>query len=110
MGPPDVNSKTEKDPYAFWRDPGTGMRLNMTQITKGKEVGDFAVGLGAQVFESGQHEFDFSITRHGDGYVYVGVARPDIETDKTWCRKSAIDKVRGTIAPCLSTGHQKTRG
>jgi hypothetical protein len=44
--------------------------------------------------QSGQHEFDFSVTRHGDGNVYVGVASPDIETDKTWCRKTANNKVR----------------
>ena len=79
---------------AWWRDPGASALIARgASISKKTDAPEYSVGLGAQVFSSGQHEIDFAISRHSDGVVYVGVAVPDIAVDKTWCRRDAADQV-----------------
>ena len=64
---------------AWWRDPGASALIARgASISKKTDAPEYSVGLGAQVFSSGQHEIDFAISRHSDGVVYVGVAVPDI--------------------------------
>jgi hypothetical protein len=43
-------------------------------------------------YSAGKHEIDFNVTRSGKGYCYVGFAVPEIELDKTWCRRDAKDQ------------------
>ena len=88
----------EKDAPAantlWWGEPlSTGVKVNGAQIAKTRDSHDFVVGLGTREFTTGQHEFDFSVSRHGEGYVYVGVAVPYLEANKTFCRRDAADQV-----------------
>jgi len=46
---------------------------------------DFGVAISAAVYESGQHQVDFSVTRHGDACCYVGFAVPSIDLDRSKC-------------------------
>jgi hypothetical protein len=38
---------------------------------------------------SGVHEFEFTIDKNRDSYMYIGVASPDIPLDQTFCRHGA---------------------
>jgi hypothetical protein len=90
---PDV--QREKDSgFIWWRKVGTGMKIQNSIAAKTRESPDFGVGIGASVYAcgSGKHEIDFNVTRHVDAYCYVGFAVPDIDLDKTWCRRDARDK------------------
>jgi hypothetical protein len=79
---------------SWWRETGASALIAKgASISKKTDGPEYSVGLGAQVFSSGQHEFDFVISRHSDGVVYVGVAVPDIAVDKTWCRRDAANQV-----------------
>ena len=79
---------------SWWRETGaSALTAKGASISKKTDGPEYSVGLGAQVFSSGQHEFDFAISRHSDGVVYVGVAVPDIAVDKTWCRRDAANQV-----------------
>lgn len=46
---------------------------------------DFGVAISAAVYESGQHQVEFSVTRHGDACCYVGFAVPTIDLDRSKC-------------------------
>ena len=69
------------------------MRITGSTVTKCKDTTEFGVALGAKKFVSGQHEFDFSVCRVTDGYMYMGVAVPSLALDQTFCRRDAIDQV-----------------
>jgi hypothetical protein len=62
-------------------------------VTKIKDTTEFAVALGAKQFSSGQHEFEFSVGRVTDGYIYIGVAVPSLALDQTFCRRDATNQV-----------------
>ena len=49
---------------AWWRDPGASALIARgASISKKTDAPEYSVGLGAQVFSSGQHEIDFAISR-----------------------------------------------
>lgn len=77
----------------WWRSAGTGMKLDRATVTKSRDNPEFSVALGAMEFREGHHEFEFFITRNSEGYIYVGVALPDVPTDKTFCRRDARNQV-----------------
>ncbi|KAJ1484439.1 hypothetical protein T484DRAFT_2509380 [Baffinella frigidus] len=86
----------EKEPTSalWWSEPlANGVKVNGAQIGKTRDSHDFVVGLGSKEFTTGQHEFDFSVSRTGEGYIHVGVAVPHLETNKTFCRRDASDQV-----------------
>jgi hypothetical protein len=89
---PDVLRERDAG-FTWWRPAGTGIKIDRSTITKTRDSPEFAVGLGAMEFRNGLHEFEFFVTRNSEGYVYVGVAHPDIPTDKTFCRRDAKDQV-----------------
>jgi hypothetical protein len=54
-------------------------------VSKMRDNPDFGVAISAAVYESGQHQVDFSVTRHGDACCYVGFAVPSIDLDRSKC-------------------------
>ena len=88
---PDV--QREKDAaFVWWRKVGAGMKIQNSVAGKARENPDFGVALGAVRYATGKHEVDFNVTRNADAYCYVGFAVPDIELEKTWCRRDARDQ------------------
>ena len=88
---PDV--QREKDSaYTWWRKVGAGMKIQNSIAGKSRENPDFGVAIGALSYSTGKHEIDFNVTRNIDAYCYVGFAVPDIDLEKTWCRRDAKDQ------------------
>ena len=89
---PDVLRERDAG-FAWWRSAGNGIRIDRSAVSKTRDTPEFSVALGIMEFSSGKHEFDFLITRNSEGYIYVGVATPDISTEKTFCRRDATNQV-----------------
>ena len=88
---PDV--QREKDAaFVWWRKAGTGMKIQNSVTGKSRDNPDFGVAISAMTYSAGKHEIDFNVTRSGEGYCYVGFAVPEIELDKTLCRRDAKDQ------------------
>jgi hypothetical protein len=88
---PDV--QREKDAaFVWWRKAGTGMKIQNSVTGKSRDNPDFGVAISAMTYSAGKHEIDFNVTRSGEAYCYVGFAVPEIELDKTWCRRDAKDQ------------------
>eukprot|EP00286_Rhodomonas_abbreviata_P007224 CAMPEP_0181337238 /NCGR_PEP_ID=MMETSP1101-20121128/27898_1 /TAXON_ID=46948 /ORGANISM="Rhodomonas abbreviata, Strain Caron Lab Isolate" /LENGTH=377 /DNA_ID=CAMNT_0023447691 /DNA_START=138 /DNA_END=1268 /DNA_ORIENTATION=- len=89
---PDVQK--EKDAgFSWWRDSGSALKTQGSTVSKQRDTPDFNVALGTMQYSSGKHDIDFYVNRQSDGYVYVGVAVPDIALDQTFCRRDARDQV-----------------
>lgn len=79
---PDV--QREKDAaFVWWRNIGTGMKIQNSIAGKIRENPDFGVAVGAMTYSTGKHEIDFNIARNIDAYCYVGFAVQDIDLDKS---------------------------
>lgn len=78
----------------WWREAQVNaLKVNGPQLSKTRESPDYVVGLGSKEFSSGQHEFEFSVSRHSEGFIHLGVAVPDLEVNKSFCRRDANDQV-----------------
>ena len=88
---PDVLRERDAG-LTWWRSSGTGIKIDRATVLKTRDNPEFSVALGAMEFRDGNHEFEFTITRNSEGYIYVGVAVPYISTEKTFCRRDANDQ------------------
>ena len=86
-------ASSEKLDSSWWKCSSQTLKISGPAVSKVKETSEFGVALGAKEFTSGQHEFEFSVSRVADGYVYVGVATPTLALDQTFCRREANDQV-----------------